>query len=1336
MLDQFRKADKAPVKLEETYLMGNRLIKFLAVVLRKHHQYYSKDVAVTRLRIKSENDLAQVRIEVDDIALKLDKLYYDEYIKGSDTALPPFSTTNFDSNSSKSTGKKVSFALHSSASLTVKEAPSDIFVSGTSSHTDGHWGKAGHCFDLSSQCNKNGECSITSSKECHNLSFSSGSTASSTVNPSLTDTISQRQALNLDCGKIVRGGKNTKFSKALNDSSTSFFPVALVDDGWEHLSSWPDDDLGWPCSVDQLPVRGDDDPEQSDDSDSSSSGMEESSDEGLTFVEKIAHENIVHDINHDEDEDSDAIDSWAQEENDSISYGIELHDNIDPNSEIDLDEVVVGEKVAELPLSIFIDNSGILHKSTFSPPKKTYDRGKPLSNKKKNDTENRTIDSEDKCEQIDCAEVKNPISLNQSFGSSVSDDENEHEEYIKRMTELEFCINFQKSNESTLSSTIDTLNMSNGFESRDDTISGTPQNDIPRIDKMDSIVGDKMDSAGGVKTITTEVEVDSKAAKGQDTNNLKKGEIVSGSKNCVGCVPTAKNIAIPNTSKDTLEVLHQSHLEIHVSNVGMSIDDDTMGTSLDDIPRGDSSGGDVTNSSGGDKTATTEEETDSEAIKEQDADAIYEKGIAFGNVRCDNRASSVDDIATLDTSAVSREHLPHQQEYNSYDGTSSRSNKGPLKQALLSFEACNDNAFETSLDDISGGDFSGGDEIDSIGGNKRITIEDETESEEYARITQEEEIACVDSCICSAEDKASHTSEIFQEKVHLPHLHKHVPNVDTLSVSNEDALKRALESFEVCTEKTIENSLVDVPNGDSSSNNKALTIEENIDSEAVAVYHTEDVHGKKLILGNERCDRCIPSDKEIINPDTSEVSRELLHQSHLHGHISHVDTSNISDREALRRNLGSLESHIDTISGTPLNDIPRIDKIDSFGRDKTTTMENEVDFEAAKEQDTNSLEEGEIVLGSKKYVGCIPTVKNIAIPDTSKVTLEVLHQSNLEIHVSNVDISSVSNKDVFKRALTSFESCDDTTMGTSLDDLPKGDSSRGDKTDSSGGDKTTTTEEETDSEAAEEHELSRTRCDGCISTVEDIVSPDTSEISWEKSQQLHLQAQNISLNNSFEDESILPIKLSYLDSEMKNLSVKRTKASTVLSFHKVSNISRYDDDSPTTVVGKTGIFESHVNVGVLPISQELYNFDNSGTTQNIYPKKGIHTPLSGTNTIAPQTSKTESFDANHVFRSKPLSLRSKIQNEHTNIKLSEPLSKNKNETIIKELYYPPHILKTSNNLKTSNISIENTMLKPSTSETSPSRNIVTVSCISRKARLKRLRASNHLNRRHARSIEY
>ena len=82
----------------------------------------------------------------------------------------------------------------------------------------------------------------------------------------------------------------------------------------------PDDDLGWPISVEQLPVREDDDSEQSDDSDFSSKGIEGTSDESLKFVENIAQENIVHDVNHDVNEDSYAVDSWVQEENNSISY--------------------------------------------------------------------------------------------------------------------------------------------------------------------------------------------------------------------------------------------------------------------------------------------------------------------------------------------------------------------------------------------------------------------------------------------------------------------------------------------------------------------------------------------------------------------------------------------------------------------------------------------------------------------------------------------------------------------------------------------------------------------------------------------------------------------------------------------------------------------------------------------------------------------------------------------------------------------------------------------------------------------------------------------------------
>ena len=33
-----------------------------------------------------------------------------------------------------------------------------------------------------------------------------------------------------------------------------------------------------------------------------------------TFVEKITHANILHAINHNDNEDSDAVDSWVQDE--------------------------------------------------------------------------------------------------------------------------------------------------------------------------------------------------------------------------------------------------------------------------------------------------------------------------------------------------------------------------------------------------------------------------------------------------------------------------------------------------------------------------------------------------------------------------------------------------------------------------------------------------------------------------------------------------------------------------------------------------------------------------------------------------------------------------------------------------------------------------------------------------------------------------------------------------------------------------------------------------------------------------------------------------------------
>ena len=57
-------------------MIYGKLFKFLSDVLPKHHHYDSKDPSLSELRIKSQNDLAQVRNQVDDVALLIDKAQY------------------------------------------------------------------------------------------------------------------------------------------------------------------------------------------------------------------------------------------------------------------------------------------------------------------------------------------------------------------------------------------------------------------------------------------------------------------------------------------------------------------------------------------------------------------------------------------------------------------------------------------------------------------------------------------------------------------------------------------------------------------------------------------------------------------------------------------------------------------------------------------------------------------------------------------------------------------------------------------------------------------------------------------------------------------------------------------------------------------------------------------------------------------------------------------------------------------------------------------------------------------------------------------------------------
>lgn len=74
--EQFQQAYKQKTKLDETYIMGNRLIKFLSQVLPTHPHYLSKRPDCTRQRVKIQHDLRTVREQVEEVALLLDKNFY------------------------------------------------------------------------------------------------------------------------------------------------------------------------------------------------------------------------------------------------------------------------------------------------------------------------------------------------------------------------------------------------------------------------------------------------------------------------------------------------------------------------------------------------------------------------------------------------------------------------------------------------------------------------------------------------------------------------------------------------------------------------------------------------------------------------------------------------------------------------------------------------------------------------------------------------------------------------------------------------------------------------------------------------------------------------------------------------------------------------------------------------------------------------------------------------------------------------------------------------------------------------------------------------------------
>jgi hypothetical protein len=67
-------------ELTESYLVGNRLVKFLSVVLPTHREYFSADPRLAALRKHSEGQLLELLQYMEELALLMDEMQYNKYI--------------------------------------------------------------------------------------------------------------------------------------------------------------------------------------------------------------------------------------------------------------------------------------------------------------------------------------------------------------------------------------------------------------------------------------------------------------------------------------------------------------------------------------------------------------------------------------------------------------------------------------------------------------------------------------------------------------------------------------------------------------------------------------------------------------------------------------------------------------------------------------------------------------------------------------------------------------------------------------------------------------------------------------------------------------------------------------------------------------------------------------------------------------------------------------------------------------------------------------------------------------------------------------------------------
>lgn len=82
MLEEFlstRLDNKA--KLTESYLVGNRLVKFLSRVLPTHKDYFSNNIELAKLRYQSQSQLVELMQYLEELALIIDEEEYQVFVR-------------------------------------------------------------------------------------------------------------------------------------------------------------------------------------------------------------------------------------------------------------------------------------------------------------------------------------------------------------------------------------------------------------------------------------------------------------------------------------------------------------------------------------------------------------------------------------------------------------------------------------------------------------------------------------------------------------------------------------------------------------------------------------------------------------------------------------------------------------------------------------------------------------------------------------------------------------------------------------------------------------------------------------------------------------------------------------------------------------------------------------------------------------------------------------------------------------------------------------------------------------------------------------------------------